>query len=532
MFALALILSLPSVLGDSTTLLKPIKDGPHAGLVLVQGAQIKTGAYAPLAAAIQAASPFALYVAIPAYIGDVPEPLQLGSGVDTAKKAMYAAGLNESAPLAMAGHSLGGAMLQDYVFSCKDCVAQVLMGAGLLRKYRNGTKSKIYPVPTLTLDGDLDGLMRVTRQAENYYFLQHSEDPHEASRFPVVIHPGISHMQFASGTPPSNVKKNDLKPEVSDDAAHATIARTVSNFLNMHLPGVGSSTAATSTKQMSDEVSATAPIMAPIISSLEMEGYKHFKSPCNSDYPMPSCPLYPRFPSGQKGNTPQIDCTCGTPWSAKAQQILAGVDEDVTFDVNDAVHSVSDINPIHLPHIWSKTCGSEKLACEVNSTTVTQPIYSTLDALDTGFYYTSSSELRTKLKSRQSMYIAVGRSDVNFTATDVVPSLCKAVNQASYDLALSMAGPRQLARYKRIGQPLVMGDDIFLGNAGPLWIDNPLKYNTASDNSHVTVQAPCSHTPVDYAISSAAGFHYCKVLSPARALEWIYIDGLRAHGGL
>ena len=25
------------------------------------------------------------------------------------------------------------------------------------------------------------------------------------------------------------------------------------------------------------------------------------------------------------------------------------------------------------------------------------------------------------------------------------------------------------------------------------------------------------------------GFHYCKLLSPARALEWMYVDGLRLH---
>ena len=24
------------------------------------------------------------------------------------------------------------------------------------------------------------------------------------------------------------------------------------------------------------------------------------------------------------------------------------------------------------------------------------------------------------------------------------------------------------------------------------------------------------------------GYHYCKLLSPARAMEWIYVDGLKA----
>ena len=33
----------------------------------------------------------------------------------------------------------------------------------------------------------------------------------------------------------------------------------------------------------------------------------------------------------------------------------------------------------------------------------------------------------------------------------------------------------------------------------------------------------------DFIISSAAGMHYCDLLSPYRALEWIYIKGV-VHG--
>ncbi|MFM8674137.1 MAG: hypothetical protein ACKOCA_03740, partial [Vulcanococcus sp.] len=34
-------------------------------------------------------------------------------------------------------------------------------------------------------------------------------------------------------------------------------------------------------------------------------------------------------------------------------------------------------------------------------------------------------------------------------------------------------------------------------------------------------------TPLDYPIAAARGFHYCQLLSPAAAMEWICIDGLR-----
>ena len=38
-------------------------------------------------------------------------------------------------------------------------------------------------------------------------------------------------------------------------------------------------------------------------------------------------------------------------------------------------------------------------------------------------------------------------------------------------------------------------------------------------------------TPITYPIKAAAGFHYCKLLSPFRAVEWIYIDSLRGKEG-
>jgi len=39
-------------------------------------------------------------------------------------------------------------------------------------------------------------------------------------------------------------------------------------------------------------------------------------------------------------------------------------------------------------------------------------------------------------------------------------------------------------------------------------------------------------TKTDYPIQSAAGFHYCKVLSPFKAMEWMMNDGLFANNGI
>lgn len=39
-------------------------------------------------------------------------------------------------------------------------------------------------------------------------------------------------------------------------------------------------------------------------------------------------------------------------------------------------------------------------------------------------------------------------------------------------------------------------------------------------------------TPEVYVVPAASGFHYCKVLSPARAMEWMHVQGLREHMGI
>jgi hypothetical protein len=48
----------------------------------------------------------------------------------------------------------------------------------------------------------------------------------------------------------------------------------------------------------------------------------------------------------------------------------------------------------------------------------------------------------------------------------------------------------------------------------------------------MVVSSPMMRTPTNYFIGAAAGFHYCKVLSPFKALEWMYDDGLYLNNGI
>ena len=278
---------------DASVLLTPLASKaalPPLGLVFVQGAQIETQSYVSLGRAVQnASSDFAIYFAVFAYFGDVPEPLQLGSGMTSSIAALRAAGLPADAPLVVAGHSLGGAMLQDWTDAhgaASAVEAQLLFGATLLRKYRNAS----YGVPTMMMSGELDGLLRVARQAESVEIYTNRRRGDGGTNFPVVIVPGMSHYQFAdnaTGAMPALVKAKDLRPDISYAAAHAAVATHVADFLAAH----------DARAALEGACAASAALAAPLIRALKEEGFAHFDAACDTDATMPSrCRAYPRYP--------------------------------------------------------------------------------------------------------------------------------------------------------------------------------------------------------------------------------------------
>ena len=480
-------------------LLKPTKQGrEEVALIYIQGAQIRPDQYVPLAKAIQAASEYTLWVGIPEFWLDMPQPLDLSGGINRIMKNMTDAGMNAT-KFFFAGHSLGGAMLQDYIFANKQRASgQILMGSFLERKYRK----KTYPVATLTVAGELDGLCRITRIMESFYHqVTHAASDADAKRFPVIVVPGMNHMDIASGDPPSLVKQKDLKSEISEEEAHGILANLTAAFIATQFGG-------SSQVNIIDEyVTATGKMVQPLMTAFEQEGFYNFKPPCN-DNPKSSA------------------CTLGSPWVATAQTIMADLPEGKVDNV-DTFHPVWQINPIHLPHIL-QNCSISSASCVVQSVTVTQNVYSMFDTLDTAFFPVSATEMRVKMSSRQAMRQAAGYGVLEFNKTDG-GSICQVINQASYKWALDNAGKNALARFNKFGEPMMMGADKGPYNVGPLWIWKALEYKEVTDSAGQKEEEVRSvmMTPLDYPIKLSRGFHYCKLLSPARAMEWIYVDGLR-----
>lgn len=74
--------------------------------------------------------------------------------------------------------------------------------------------------------------------------------------------------------------------------------------------------------------------------------------------------------------------------------------KNVKLVTEDNFHRVYTVTPVHLPQ-FNNTCDPDtKTECILNSISVSENLYSTLDALDTGMYPVAATEIRSKLMSR------------------------------------------------------------------------------------------------------------------------------------
>ena len=132
MWNIAWILLLPVFAATSfaaDVVLKPTNTSrPQVAMVFIEGAQIAPEQYIPLARAVQNSSNYSLWVGIPQFTLAFPEPVEMAANVEQIIKSLQSAGMNTTR-IFFAAHSLGGVILQDYLFSHPNMgFAQVLMG--------------------------------------------------------------------------------------------------------------------------------------------------------------------------------------------------------------------------------------------------------------------------------------------------------------------------------------------------------------------------------------------------------------------
>ncbi len=378
----------------------------------------------------------------------------------------------------------------------------------------------------LVVQGDLDGVARFSRfAAARHRFAS------DASRFVVVE--GAAHSSFYADAAPHPL---DLRPALDDAQAHAQVADLVLRYATRD-----DNAGADDEGNIAAAERRAAQLAAPVVKALQLEGSPHLgKDICNSDFPTnPSCnyPKYPDFalppgPAPAPSPLPAADCICGSQWVTDfAFPSVAGAsDKGFAVQAADAFHDVSDTHPFHLPHNWN-SCASPQ-GCTLNVTTLTMNVNGSgslfPNATDPPL---SALELRTKMKSRKILWEAAGLGKQSGDVDKKNMTLCRRANQMAWDWAMENADADVAARFKKSGIPFVMVDDVEapIGLTGPTWIKKELLFTPSADKKSIEVQSWVFVVPESPIKSKylPTGMHYCKLLSPARAMEWIYTDGLR-----
>lgn len=140
------------------------------------------------------------------------------------------------------------------------------------------------------------------------------------------------------------------------------------------------------------------------------------------------------------------------------------------------------------------------------------------DDNDSGFPSATAYELRIKMKSRQVFQLSSTNTHASLEVADA-PSLCKEINQKSYDMALSLSSPAALDRYAQYGQKMVMVEDTQPPlPIGPLFINSKLGFKEKKyENGKwvLEVQAVAFKTPQEgfvttlYPDSNGIFFSFC-----------------------
>lgn len=378
-----------------------------------------------------------------------------------------------------------------------------------------GENKPVFPVPTLSIGGELDGLVRITRIAEAWY----TQTVLDNSSNSVFLISGMNHANLISSAIPRSVRSKDLRPEISNLDAISVVSCLIKQF-------VYPINQVTCLNNNSTE----ALLDAIIDSFVEQEGNWWFT-----------------------GNDEEHGAS---KWAANAQKIMAEpLPLEYSWVTSSEFHLLSDegfIPPYYREQHRPKTL-YESSSNTLKSTSIVQARYAlTVDGVfqagaglnahaviseekaallqsqvDLGDDFVSAIELGTKLNSRQKIHNITG-----FSSPDSLDDgdRCKLINDHAVDYAWKMLPEHARMRFSKYGYKLIMDSDMRPRiSAGPWWIWSYLTFNDLDDGIHVNSKSgffPLDSNPY------GAGNHYCKLLSPARAMEWMLVDGLRKFYGI
>jgi len=464
--------------GASCNLIQPLDTsfGEDLGIIMIPGAQIQGEKYEDLMKEIQNQLPgVRLWAGLTrGWLGSFPNPVEIAGAINDCKNKASSEGLY--GPVFMAGHSLGGIMLETYIKDHPDMAAGIiLLGSYLPDLF--GDDSNEFPVPVLTAVGELDGL------TISYVYREWKESAAAdgVGKYPVYVINDANHGQVASGEIPSFVTEQDIPSPISFEEAHVRYAQAVISFIILQAQELFTEDDMSVAYEIQNElIRYTNEFLVPFATTSLMET--------------------------DGANIPSSS------WMLEGQKILLSASEEELSNlvVIDFVVPFEDLGD-------AKPGVNSSAECQALVSTFSQPQYDTSVA-DANTLY-SASVIKAKFKLEDVVREAL-------CLPEAPRKQCKDVNAAAFDLALSLATEEARQRFLDIGTRLVFDDDS-VSPWGPGWEFSFGLHYSKINETHTRLYSTSLISEPDFFIQSAAGMHYCDLLSPFRALEWIYITGLQ-----
>eukprot|EP00913_Durusdinium_trenchii_P009101 g8556.t1 len=337
-----------------------------------------------------------------------------------------------------------------------------------------------YPVPVLSLNVELDGGLarpgKISTWWRQFLTLRSSGDPVRSK--PVIVLPQLNHSNFCPGFD----VPGDLMAEVPQEEATSVIASSVSAFLVLHDSKTSSQIAQRALELLQQQVEWTEKLMTP----------------------------YLKAQSWERNENHSVSSEGSSPFCALAQRVLSGLqaEDEAKLEVLDGFH-ISSPNLEHCHPNWTQA--SQGLTVRSCSHTNYYPDLSNTGkitaALEIGCKMVSATRIEEKLKVQ--------------ALEDHLP--CKEMNKRAVQLAEELAFSSTLRRYNAHGRSWCFLDDS-PSVAGPVWVFKD-RLLLKENKTCMSVQSPAMLTELNALI--CPGIHYCKLLSPARVLDWMMTDSLK-----
>ena len=503
-----------------------------------------------------------MYSALSSHIqqlSNVPVLIASESDIDAQITQWNDQGIKE---IFLLGHSMnsGGRFAQDYVLKHADKVSGlILLSAFLQRIHRaelaecnqryerisferslryplgylqdgahecTGNNSVEFPVPTLTMSGELDGVIRISRIAEAW-------NTQPDGSHPVVVIEGMNHGQILASIPsalPDSISSRDIRAEAETSVVFETISLLVKDFVSRTVNSSYSSSL------LDKAIARTDKILKPIADVfVELEGNWFFTGG-DEEHGSSSWAAF-----AHKEMLSPLPASIKSIHSTNEFHLLSDDDQIPPYYRNKHRSSLK-LNGDHLEissisQLRFVEIGVYEAGIGLNAAKILEEEKASLISRlhDDGLDYVSSIQISSKLSSRQLVF--------NLTGLPAPPSLddgnrCMQINNKAFQVAFERASSIARSRFINSGfqvrflpdsTPSIPAGKSILSMtltmyAGPWFLWDYIQYEFK--HGLMTVQSPTSFFALD-ANAYGRGNHYCQLLSPARALEWIYTDALR-----